>query len=52
MSKTEDNIFPFNTLQVNEVTEIPVVKSVSASCPVINEWDVNELCDLFEANAG
>ena len=43
MSKTEDIIFPFNTLQVNEVTEIPVNNLSVNVCPVINEWDVNEL---------
>ena len=49
VSKTEDIIFPFNTLQVNEVTEIRVNNVSVNACPVINEWDVNELCDLFEA---
>ena len=49
VSKTEDIIFPFNTLQVNDVTEIPVNNLSVNVCPVINEWDVNELCDLFEA---
>ena len=35
--------------EVNEVTEIPVNNVSVNVCPVINEWDVNELCDLFEA---
>jgi hypothetical protein len=36
-----------------QVKELPdklvklIVNNVSTACPVINEWDVNELCDLF-----
>ncbi len=52
VSKTEDIIFPFDCLQVKEVTEIPIVNTVSVACPVIDEWSTSELCDLFEANAG
>ena len=50
VSKTEDIIFPSDSLQVKPLTDVPVVNLVSRTLEVADEWDVNELCDLFEAN--
>ncbi len=48
VSKTEDLIFPFDDIKVKESVNIPVSNSSANALPVINEWDVNKLCDLFE----
>ena len=34
---------------MKELPDIRVNNVSVNACPVINEWDVNELCDLFEA---
>ena len=50
VSKTEDIIFPSDSLQVKPLTDVPVVNHVSRNLEVNDEWNVNELCDMFEAN--
>ena len=48
VSKTEDIIFPYDTLQVKQLTTVPVVNIVSTRHNIANEWNVDELCDLME----
>ena len=48
VSKTEDLIFPFEELKVRESTDILLKNLTTHLLLMQNEWDVNEVCDLFE----
>lgn len=48
VSKTEDIMFPFETLSSDMLDEIEFKHPVVNVLPVTNEWDANEMCDHFE----
>ena len=47
VSKRGDMTLPFETLQVKQLTTPKVAKPVSRNVPVQDEWNTDELCDLF-----
>ena len=47
VSKRGDVTLPFETLQVKQLTTPKVAKAVRRNVPVQDEWNTDELCDLF-----
>jgi hypothetical protein len=47
VSKTEDIIFPFEMLKYEELMAIEFNHLITKELNIVDEWDVNELCDKF-----
>jgi hypothetical protein len=48
VSKTEDIIFPFENLNHDELEAIEFKHLETQEIAIVDEWDVNEMCDHFE----
>ena len=48
VSKTEDIIFPYETLAPDELDEIDFKHLSTQQLAVSNEWNTDEMCDHFE----
>ena len=49
VSKTEDIIFPFDNLNQAELEDISFQHLQTQELDIVNEWDVNEMCNHFES---
>jgi hypothetical protein len=50
VSKTSDIIFPMESLEHTQLDDIEMKDLETRQLDIVDEWNVNELCDHFEAH--
>ena len=49
VSKTEDINYPYENLTMKPARDFTFTKPTTTEIKIKDEWDTNELCDLFES---